>query len=401
MALDVTFYNIDTDMAETKAANRSLLESIQTPPFLSHKEDIAALRTKLEPYQKYENILIIGNGGSIWSFMPLYVALADRVNGKTVVPVTDMEPDNINILKAKYPKETTVVLVISKSGSTVGVIEDLFVFADYPAIYVTDPAGTIGEIGSRRNVQIIPHPIVGGRYSTFTCCAYVPAILAGLDVEEIEAGGRRFYGEYSDLDDRNNNALDTALVLNELEDKGYTEMFLPIYSNFFQTFGNIVTQLFHESFGKVGKGITVVAAQAPESQHHTNQRFFGGRKNMVGCFTRVVNQIDVVSKVSVPTELHDIPLRTGTLADIDGLRLTDSFRSEYEGTFTNAKNQNIPIIDIAIAEVSPYTVGALMAFWHYVTVYSAALRQVDPFDQPQVEASKVISFEQRKASKQS
>ncbi len=399
MALDITFHNITLDLDQLKTSKRSLLEAIPTPPFMEHAEDITALRATLEPYQKYQNILLIGNGGSIWSFMPLYVALADRIAGKTVVPVTDMEPDAINVLKTKYPKESTLVLVISKSGSTVGVIEDLLIFSEYKALYVTDPEGTIGEIGKRRNVQIIPHPVVGGRYSTFTSCAYVPAILAGLPVEEIEKGGRGFYREFADLDNPNNKALDAALVLSELENTGYTEMFLPIYSNFLQTFGNIVTQLFHESFGKDGKGITVVAAQAPESQHHTNQRFFGGRKNMTGCFLHVVNQKDVGLVVSVPDELKEITLRTGTIGDIDGVRLTDSFTAEYIGTLTDAKNQNIPIIDVAVAEVSGYTVGALMAFWHYVTVYSAALREVDPFDQPQVEASKVVSFEQRKASK--
>ncbi len=399
MALDITFTNIDLDFESLAEKYRPKLKAIPTPAFAEHVENIPALTKKLGPYQKYQNILLVGNGGSIWAFMPLYTALVNRVEGKKVVLLTDMEPDYLATVKAQYQPEDSLVVIVSKSGSTVGVIENLFVFAEYPHLYVTDPASTLGQIGSQRKVEILHHPPVGGRYSTFTACAYVPALLAGLPVEEIEAGGRGFYREFANLDKTDNPAMLAAIALYELEKQGYTEVFLPIYSNFLQTFGMIATQLFHESFGKDGKGLTVVAAQAPESQHHTNQRFFGGRKNMVGCFLHVVNQTDNQATVTIPAELQSIPLRTGSLADINGSRLCDSFVSEYLGTFMDARSQGIPLIDIAVAEISGYTVGGLMAFWHYLTVYSAALREVDPFDQPQVEASKVISFEQRKEAK--
>lgn len=399
MALDITFHNIDLDPSELRERYKARFEGMTEPVFSSYKEDSAALRTQLEPFMKYQNILLVGNGGSIWSFMPLYTALVDRVHGKPIVLLTDMEPDYLTVIKAKYTPADSLVVIISKSGSTVGAIENLFYFADYPQLYVTDQSSTLGQIGKRRDVPMLTHPPVGGRFSTFTSCAYVPALLAGLDIEEIETGGRDSYKEFADLANPSNPALNTALLLYELEQQGYSEMFLPIYSNFLQTFGMIITQLFHESFGKDGKGITVVAAQAPESQHHTNQRFFGGQRNMVGCFIHVVNQKDTSTLVTVPAELQDIVLRSGSLADINSVRYCDSFRAEYTGTFTDAKQQGIPLVDVAVAEVSPYSVGALMAFWHYVTVYSALLRQVNPYDQPKVEASKVISFEQRKNAK--
>lgn len=399
MALDITFHNIDIDIAALRDKHRSKLEGMGEPVFSSHKEDIAALREQLADFQVYKNILLVGNGGSIWSFMPLYTALADRVGGKKVVLLTDMEPDYLATIRQQYKPQESLLVAVSKSGSTVGVIENLFYLHDYPQLYVTDLDSTLGQIGKQAGVPMIVHPPVGGRYSTFTSCAYVPAILAGLPVDEIEAGGRAMYRVYSEIDNAHNAALNVAFVLYELEQRGYTEMFLPIYSNFLQTFGMIATQLFHESFGKSEQGITVVAAQAPESQHHTNQRFFGGRKNMVGCFLHVANQKDTASTVHIPAEYHDIPLRSGKVGDLNDIRYADSFTAEYLGTFTDAKNQGIPLIDIAVSEVNGYNVGALMAFWHYVTVYSSLLRGADPYDQPQVEASKVISFEQRLAAK--
>lgn len=399
MALDITFHNIDLDLAALRKQYKAKLEGMREPVFSSYKEDIAALRDQLKELDRYQNILLVGNGGSIWSFMPLYTALADRVHGKKVVLLTDMEPDYLATIRQQYQPADSLVVAVSKSGSTVGVIENLLYFHDYPQLYVTDLDSTLGQIGQQAGVQMITHPPVGGRYSTFTSCAYVPALLTGLDVEAIEAGGRAGYAAYRNVSATNNPALDMALYLFELENSGYTEMFLPIYSNFLQTFGMIVTQLFHESFGKAGKGITVVAAQAPESQHHTNQRFFGGRKNMVGCFLHVSSQNDTNSTVSIPEAYHQIPLRSGRLGDLNGVSYADAFAAEYLGTFTDAKQQGIPLVDIAVSAVTPEAVGQLMAFWHYVTVYSALLREVDPFDQPQVEASKVISFEQRLAAK--
>jgi glucose-6-phosphate isomerase len=388
MSLSVTFHNIDQESTMAPVANSN------TPPFEAYTEDIATLRQRLEPYQQYRNILLVANGGSVWSFMSYYTALVDRVAGKTVVPLTDMEPDYLAIVKQKYAVADTLVIVISKSGSTVGLIENLFALSEYPQLLVTDVDSPLGQIGAKKGVTVIAHPPVGGRYSGLTSCAYVPAILCGLDVESIEMGARAAYAIYRDENEADNIALQVAQVLWQLEQSDYDEVFMPVYSNFLQTFGMQVTQLFHESFGKDGKGLTVVAAQAPESQHHTNQRFFGGKKNMIGLFLRSESQKSDI-QLEIPAEFQEIPLRTGKLADSNGASLAASFESEYIGTLTDARNQGIPLIDVAVSEVSAKTVGELMGFWHYVTVYSSLLRGVDPYDQPQVENSKVISFEER------
>lgn len=397
--MKVSFANTKTDFDQLLLTQRDRLASLPEPVFESYSEDIGKLTQVLEAFQGYKSILLVGNGGSIWSFMAYWTALGNRVEGKTVVPLTDMEPDYLTIIKQQYQRADTLVVVVSKSGSTVGVIENIFAFWEYPQLYVTDPSGPIGKIGEARQATVIPHSEVGGRYSSFTASAYVPAILTDLPVSQIEQGGRAGYEQYRRIES-NNPALQVALSLYELEGRGFTELFLPIYSNFLQTFGLAVTQLLHESFGKAGKGLTVLAAQAPESQHHTNQRFLGGRKNMIGCFLHIEKQQHDLT-ITVPANLQDLPLRDGKMANIDGISLADSFQSEYLGTFTDAKNQGIPIIDLEISEVNGQTVGELMAFWHYVTVFSALLRNVNPYDQPQVESSKAISFKERLKTNQS
>ena len=157
----------------------------------------------------------------------------------------------------------------------------------------------------------------------------------------------------------------------------------------------IITQLFHESFGKARKGLTVLAVEAPESQHHTNQRFFGGRRNMIGCFLSAHDgSRDII--VTVPESLRDISLCGSFLGDLHKQSLMRSFRSEYEGTVAYAKESDIPTIEISIPEISAYEIGNLMAFWHYVSVFSSLLRGVNPYDQPEVERSKEIALRQRR-----
>lgn len=400
MSVTVSFFNTELDLDALQAENIEKLRQIEVPAFEVNKENITELTTTLEPYQKYKNIILVANGGSVWSFMAYYRALGAGRTDKNVIALTDMEPDYLAIIKKQCSVDDTVVIFVSKSGSTIGVVEDVFALTEYKHIYVTDPGSTLGKIADSRGDLVIKHPAVGGRYSGFTSSAYVPSILTSLNVNELEAGGRGGYDEWRNIESSRNSALRVALALNSLEQSGYTEIFLPIYSNFLQTFGMVVTQLFHESFGKEGKGMTVLAAQAPESQHHTNQRFFGGRRNMVGMFVHVAMQQESSMGIEVPNELQDVTLRTGTLADINGIKLSHSFESEYIGTITDAKKQEIPLIDISVSEITERSVGELMAFWHYVTVFSSALRGVDPFDQPQVEESKIISFETRKELKQ-
>ncbi|MDO8627393.1 MAG: glucose-6-phosphate isomerase, partial [Candidatus Diapherotrites archaeon] len=58
----------------------------------------------------------------------------------------------------------------------------------------------------------------------------------------------------------------------------------------------------------------------------------------------------------------------------------------------------IPVISIAIDKVDEENIGELIGFFQWLAIYSALLRDVNPFDQPQVENSKKISFEYRKNS---
>ena len=398
-----TWAKASSDKESAKA--QIISELRQNPPsFLSGQADVAELTRELAEYSSVKNLILIGNGGSVWSFMAFAKALLPLATLKQVYALTDMEPGYLQEVMGECPVESSLVVVVSKSGSTIGVIENLIALSQYQKLFVTDPSSPIGQLAEYYQAALIEHPVVGGRYTAFTNSAAVPSLVMGLEFEKILAGGRLAYQEYgvdslTEPEPEGNAAFELAWIIYQAELNGLTEIFAPIYSNYYETFALVLTQLIHESFGKAGQGPTILAVKAPESQHHTNQRYFGGRANMFGLFIVAEGQTESSLKrdikLEVPSEIADIECRGVKLGQFDGLNLSQSFAAESAGTIGDAMSKNKPAAVVRLPAVNPEAVGAWMGFLHYFTVYSSLLRGVDPYDQPQVEDSKAISVKLR------
>lgn len=282
-----------------------------------------------------------------------------------------------------------------------GVIESLLAFSDYPLLPVTTPGtGAISVMAKKQGFDMIPHPEIGGRYSGLTASGLAPSLFFDMDVESIQHGAADMYEKCDPkVPIDQNPALQLAASLYILDKRGYDEIFCPIYSQKLADFKTLIVQLIHETVAKKRKGQTIFSDDAPESQHHTNQRFFGGPKNVCGIFLTVENQENKRSVVKVPASIRRIKERDGKLGDINGVPYEKSLEFEFRGTYQDAIDNKIPCAHISLDKVNAFSVGELIAFWHYVAVYSAWLRDVNPFDQPQVEASKAISFEMRRSYK--
>ncbi len=375
-------------------------KKLPLPAFQGYAVDLEYVHSVVVDYQKYTNVIIIANGGSRTSALAYWQSLAHLRNDTTIEFLSTMEPDVIQALHKKYSPDTTLVLPISKSGTNIDVLEPLFQFLDYPIVAVTSlEKGVLYELAKQYNWPIVPHPEVGGRYSGRTECAFAPAELMGLDVAAINTAAVQAYdtfGYAAPVED--NIALQAAYSCWKNDQAGYTEIFMPIYSQALAGFLPLIVQLIHESTGKDGKGQTIFGDQAPESQHHTNQRFFGGRKNAIGFFMTLRNQRTKNLSTVIPDEVQSLALRDGTLADIHGIPLQDGLRYDYEGVAENATALEIPHLTLEVNEVSETSIGELISFWHYYTVYSALLRDQDPFDQPEVEDAKAASFAKRQTA---
>lgn len=369
------------------------IRKTEAPSFETTKTDLTYLQEKIQKYVSYKNVILIANGGSRTSAHLFYHALPGFRNQVSFSFLTSAEPDLIAELKRKYKPEDTLVLVISKSGTNIDNIEPLLAFLDYPGLAVTeDKPNTLSQIAKIQGWDTIAHPNVGGRFSGLTTCGLVPAALMGLDPQKIVEGAQAGYAQYkADVELNENDALKLALYFAQLEKKGVTEIFFSIYSSSLFAFLPLIVQLIHESTGKDEKGMTVYGDYSPESQHHTNQRFFGGRKNVVGAFLRVENSKDDFP-LEVPDKLESVEFSGHPLAILKGLSALKTLHYDMEGVVGNCREKNIPAVTISIDEVSQEAIGKLVVFWQYFTVYSAYLREQNPFDQPHVEDAKKISW---------
>jgi glucose-6-phosphate isomerase len=357
------------------------------PPFLGYKPDFAKIKEAWKEFGGYKNILVIGNGGSVTGLIGLLGAFPVK---KNVQILSTVDPDYIAELQTSLNKDETLVIAISKSGETVTQIEALMHFIDYPLLCITGKESTLEKIAKKVGAHLYEHPPIGGRYTAFTEVNLIPAAIVGIDVEEFYTGAQRVYAEYHN----ENIASKLAQIMYQLEQRGLVDVFVPIYSHRLFPFSNLLVQLAHESFGKNGHGQTYFAHEAPESQHHSNQRFFGGRKNVAGMFI-TVDHFAEDQKTIIPTAMHSIPIKDGHLFDLNNIPLSFAMQSEFNGTWQDAKNNLIPSVALHLTSVEPKEVGAFIALLQLFAVYSSLLREVDPFNQPQVENSKQISWKER------
>lgn len=365
----------------------------EKPTFVEYRPDFGLIETITAKYAESKNILVIGHGGSVSAFAGIYGAL--RLQSTKHAYILDtVDADRIHELRALLSPEDTVVVACSKSGQTVTQLEALSPFLSYPLTCITDPASSLGKIGRNMGATIVPHPPIGGRFTGLTEVALLPAALCGFDAAALFAGGAELLRQY----ETSNLAWQAASVLWELEQKGYVDVFMPLYSHALPPFSELIEQLCHESFGKAGKGQTYVAREAPEAQHHTNQRFLGGRKNMVGWFLSA-GQAHADLRAVFPPQVHSVVVRGRHLADLSGTAFGLALQVEREATMEDARMHNIPVVHLSVPAISERSVGGLIAFFELFAVYSGVLRGVNPFDQPHVEASKELSLSKRLAAK--
>ncbi len=355
--------------------------------FFDYKEDLDYLKREAAKIDfEYENVIVIGNGGAITSLRAYSGALCSL---KNIWIVDSMDPALLRKVKRECPSDKTVVIGVSKSGNTLGVIETLLNFSSYKIIVITEAEdGILRLIANKMNYQIVEHPNISGRYSGATSAGLLPALLCGMKIDEIASGIKNGY-KYK------KEAWSLAKYYFGLEHKGYLEVYVSCYSWLLNDFRTLIIQLMHESVCKNGRGQTFYYSEAPESQHHTNQRFFGGKKNIVGTFIIARDWFDDKT-IEVPDALSDINLKGLELKKINNITYQQALLAEYHGTKIEADRLEIPNITIELSEVTNETVGELLAFWQLVAFYSAILHNVDPFNEPAVTNSKNITIEEIK-----
>src|SRR5437762_1333397 len=309
----------------------------------------------------FRHILLLGMGGS--SLCPEVMRKTfGQINGFPELNVLDStDPAQIKSCEEKIDLAKTLFIVSSKSGSTLepNIFKQYFfdrvgqvVGPDKVGsrfIAITDPGSKMQQVAERDNFRQICFGLksIGGRYSALSDFGMIPAAAMGVDV-------KTFLGRTSEMVDvcrsesasRNPGAI-LGAVLGEGHNRGRDKITI-IASPAIYDLGAWLEQLIAESTGKNGKGlIPVDREKLGEAEVYGDDRLFA--------YVRFEPAADPVQDRAI-----DALERSGQA-----------------------------VVRIGVQDV--YDLGQEFFRWEVATAVAGSIIGINPFDQPDVEASKIAT----------
>ncbi len=312
----------------------------------------------------FTDVLLLGMGGS--SLGPEVLAgTFGHIAGRPLLRILNSTvPAQIRATEAIVDLARTLFIVSSKSGGTTepNALKDYF-FARAAErlgvdktgrnfVAVTDPGSPLEKVAKNDGFRRIFHgePSIGGRYSVLSPFGLVPAAAAGADVASLLEAARvmvRACGPNVPLGDNPGARLGAALGVAAREGRDKVTIFT---SPRLGEFGAWAEQLLAESTGKNGKALIPVDAEplgGPEV--YGRDRFF----------------------IDLSVDGDADPRRMAALAALE--------------------KAGHPLVRIALT--SPVQIGQEFFRFEIATAIAGALLGINPFDQPDVEASKTKTRE--------
>jgi transaldolase / glucose-6-phosphate isomerase len=309
--------------------------------------------------KSFSHILLLGMGGS--SLGPeVFAETFGRQGDRPELLVLDStDPAQIRAFESKIDLARTLYIVSSKSGSTLepNILKQYFFELAKKAvgseevgahfIAITDPGSKLQRVAEHDNFRHIAFgiPSIGGRYSVLSNFGIVPAASMGLDVDRLLAATQKMERSCAaSAPPADNPGVVLGTFLGVLAKSGRDKVTI-IASPGIADFGAWLEQLLAESTGKQGKGLIPVDAEplgAPE--------VYG--KDRVFAYLRLVNEPDATQDVAV-------------------------------AALERAGN---PVVRVAVTD--RYHIGQEFFRWEFATAVAGAILGINPFDQPDVEASK-------------
>jgi len=370
---------------------------------------IAELRDTSEKLAAQADVVVvIGIGGSYLGARAVIDALqhpfkALLPNEKTPLILfagNSMGEDYHHALIDVLNSKDYAVIVISKSGNTTEPAIAFRIFKEHcekkygkkeaqkRIIAITDEKrGALKKLATEENYQtfVIPDD-VGGRYSVLSPVGLLPIACAGFDIEKLIAGANNMRTNLMQNQEYELNiAMQYALLRYLLYKEGKKIELLVSYEPQLFFFIEWFKQLFGESDGKEGKGIFPAGAIFSTDLHSLGQYIQEGERHL---FETVLSVEKVTSHLPIPFDKSDSDglnyLQQKTIHEIN--------LTAEEGTRLAHISGNVPNIRIAIPEISETTLGELIYFFEFSCALSGYLLNINPFDQPGVEAYKSNMF---------
>ncbi|SCF01436.1 glucose-6-phosphate isomerase [Micromonospora coriariae] len=235
------------------------------------RELLAQLAELTAELADLDHVVLAGMGGS--SLAPEVIA---RTMGRPLTVLDTTDPGQVRAALGDR-LERTVVVVASKSGSTVETDSHRRAYwqafldagmteaeAGRHFVIVTDPGSPLEATATEMGAfTVLADPNVGGRYSALTAFGLVPSALAGVEVTELIDQADELAASLAG--DRDNPALALGAALGAAATLARDKVALISDGTGIEGFGDWAEQLIAESTGKAGVGILPVVVESPQS----------------------------------------------------------------------------------------------------------------------------------------
>ena len=310
----------------------------------------------------------------------------------------NLSPNHIQEIISLLDGKDFSINVISKSGTTTEPAVAFRIFKKLAEekygkaeaakrIYATtDKArGALKKLADAEGYEtfVIPDD-VGGRFSVLTAVGLLPIAVSGVTIDDLMRGAADEMKELRAAG-KDNPAWIYAATRNALYHEGFTTEILGCYEPAFRFVAEWWKQLYGESEGKDGKGIFPASVDLTADLHSMGQYIQDGLRNI---FETVVTIASPAKDMTV--EADD--------ANVDGLNylagksLDVINKTAYLGTTLAHVDGGVPNLGVTIPSGGAYDFGSLIYFFEYACGLSGYLLEVNPFNQPGVEAYKVNMF---------
>jgi glucose-6-phosphate isomerase len=309
------------------------------------------------------HVLLLGMGGS--SLCPLVAAdmFKTTPGWPELIVLDNVDPESIRAAADRIDPLSTLFVVASKSGSTIETISLYRYFYERVAsagdprpgarfVALTDPGSELSleaqERGFRRTFETPSD--VGGRFSALTAFGLVPMALAGYDVGAIVESAREMQAECApEIPDSTNPGVTLGLALAHLRNEGRDKLTL-LTSPGLESFPLWIEQLVAESTGKHGTGIIPVSHEP------------------------------LADVAAFGPDRQFVHLGLEEERSLAGAALLETLADEEH-----------PVLTITLQR--PESIGGEFLRWEIATAVAGAILGVNPFDEPDVTASKTITRE--------
>lgn len=418
--IELIFSNMMTEILEEKGISVRQVEALRDRIDKAHKEiiqrrwpELAFLDLISQDTSEIKNtagwirnnaddFLILGIGGSALGPRSILDALSPfhNLRKKPRVFIYDnVDPQTLKTILSVIDIKKTIVNVITKSGSTAETMASFMVLWDEITkttggiakdriIATTDPEkGNLRKIAGDKGFRTLTIPSgVGGRYSVLSPVGLLLAEVIGIDCNGLLEGAKDIHDRCSEHEVWKNPSylFGSLLYLMDKEEKKNINVMLP-YADSLKHLSEWFCQLWAESLGKLGTGMTPYPSLGTVDQHSQLQLWMEGPEDKVFIFLKIM---DYGTDIRIPEVFKEVE----GIGYLGGHLLSELINSEEESTeLALAKNKR-PNMTIRIPSIDPYHMGQLFYFFEIATAFTGFLYGVNPFNQPGVEEGKSFTY---------